>query len=172
MTTATIDSKVTDKIQATFLIDQFNLEFLELVINKMKQANSTLLSLTEKTIELQKPQISDLLSSIEQSEHADNNLQKLISNRSELSSSLKSLLGLVQLSVLLENKLLLFQNLFNEYKELLIEQPNREQLIELFSHYGVSLAFLWKIYDPLCQDVNMKEVFETVILNKNTKKAL
>ena len=167
----------TDKLlNAISLLDHFNADLLGRVINKMREANATLLTLTSSTIENQqtpseqKDQFKEIVQSgsNELDASAITGLQDLLTNRSSVDSSLKSLLGLVELSILLEKRLVTFQNLFSEYQELLFESAEREKIVELFSRYGVSLNFFWKICESKSQEVFAKEIFDRLITKKTS----
>ncbi|MFK7823235.1 MAG: hypothetical protein AB8G05_03705 [Oligoflexales bacterium] len=155
-------------------IDEFSKKFLEEILKKMKETNTSLKAHIAQSMENQysrnkhEDKIRELINAGLLAKNADalNDIKNFLEKRKSVDNLLVSLMGLVHLNISLEKRLAVFIEVFREYQKISLNNPSREEILKLFAHYGKSLGLLWNSCHPICTDVFARETFEKVIFGK------
>jgi len=154
--------------------DRFILALTDCILKRMQNANTALKEDISKALEQSTASKGDgkkILAGLNQSiveTSADDfkTVAKIVSKHVHMTEDLEAIMGMIQQNIYLEKRLRSFREICAHICELTPENMKREEREEVFSRYGTSLGFIWKLCETHCHLPDDSNIFETIIYNK------
>ena len=158
--------------------DEFVLEFLHRISDKMETANSNLKERIQKMFEMRvenntkSSKISEVLDSTiaASSESGLGKLQEYLEAENLIDSDIKALFGVIHYSMLLHKRLSAFQQICGHLYRLNAESGDVEKMRANLIEFGPRLQHIWKHCESECRSADEIRIFEKHVYEE-TKKA-
>ena len=166
--------EVCQKLPIQYKHDQFMLQALDALRAGMDEANKginekvkSLMNRSADSVEL-KDQLNDLLTkTIETgSEDGIKDLQNILQKRENIDAQLQALLGVVQYSILLANRIEVFRKIAEKFLAAESAQLTDDEIRERMLHFGPNLQHMWHEAFFACRSMDERQIFSRNIYGK------
>ena len=165
---------VSQKIPVQYKHDMFMVKSLQAMRSRMDEANQGInekvKSLLARATDNQdvKDKLSALLSKSLESNNEDGikDLQAVLQKRENIDSQLQALLGVVQYSILLANRIEVFRKIAGKLLETGTETLSDEEMRERLLKFGPTLQHVWHEAFFECRSMDERQMFSRNIYGK------